>query len=595
MTQKHDIAPTLRDLFYVIFKYKVTIILFIVSSVFIAILYSYTFLPQYEASSKLLIKYGGENTLQSSSAASSSTIITTMNNAEIINSEIEFLTGRDMAEKLFIEMGDEILFNAQGDQKSFWLRIKNFIKTSVSRFVNFIDTIFWKMGLKKKLSPTENAILSLQNNLSAEVIKNSNSVKVAFRSSSPELAANIVNAAISLYIKYRVDVHRSSNSLDFFLTQAANFKQKMDDAENKLKEFKDQWDTTDFEEQRRYLLKLNSEIKRELQETEVELARLQKKVSATKYLLGEEATSNTYAMNELKVIPKKGMGEYVNIRPSSSVIDTPIGKLRPGEQLAYVKSLPLWYEVRLENDEVGYVSKTWTELVFDPTDVSSINKSAYVINDSQVVDSLKMKLIDLNMKKMELSLKYTDDTPFITTVDEEIQDVKNTLKDEEIKSALDVDIESLEAKRNKLTEFFNRSTLEMKTNNALEHELRVLERNVKQYLKLYNTYFEKSEEARILQAMDTANITNVKVIQRAYPPILPVRTFQFIPQRIFNVIMAFVIGIFTSITIIVLLETLNHSFKSAEEAENYLDLPVLGTLSDQKHTIKRGVSPRERI
>jgi hypothetical protein len=78
-----------------------------------------------------------------------------------------------------------------------------------------------------------------------------------------------------------------------------------------------------------------------------------------------------------KVVTKKSVRSYVNIRSSPSVDNNSIGKLRPGERLNYAKSVAQWHEVRLRNGQSGYVSKTWTKVIPD---------SEVIVTSSTVAD-----------------------------------------------------------------------------------------------------------------------------------------------------------------------------------------------------------------
>jgi uncharacterized protein involved in exopolysaccharide biosynthesis len=297
-------------------------------------------------------------------------------------------------------------------------------------------------------------------------------------------------------------VHRSTDSLNFFLDQTENFKNKLETAEQELKVFKSVWNISSIEKQRKQLLEMNANIKSEIDKTDIELARLQQKVDSTKNLL------------------------------------------------------------------------TGIQNSFTDSDIT---------NPSQVIDSLKLKLIDLKLKKIDMSLKYSDDTIFITSVDKEINDIERELEKEEVKSSVFIDIVSLESKKEKLTNLLNKSNEELNKINLQEFELRDIKRRVGENEELYSTYFKKTEEVRISQSMDLANITNVKVTEPAYIPIQSIRLIDFIPQKIFNILAAFLMGIFGGLSLISLLEIFDHSFKSADNAEEYLNLPVLGIISESDY------------
>ena len=72
-----------------------------------------------------------------------------------------------------------------------------------------------------------------------------------------------------------------------------------------------------------------------------------------------------------------------------------------------------------------------------------------------------------------------------------------------------------------------------------------------------------------------AKVDGIEIIDRASTPTWPIS-----PNKPKNIMMAFVIGIAISIFIILLLDYLDNKVKSVEDVEKYLDLPVLGIVSE---------------
>lgn len=68
---------------------------------------------------------------------------------------------------------------------------------------------------------------------------------------------------------------------------------------------------------------------------------------------------------------------------------------------------------------------------------------------------------------------------------------------------------------------------------------------------------------------------NVQVIQKAQLPEKPVS-----PNKKLNILIAFVLGFMVGVAVVLLLEYLDNTFKSREELEKTLDLPIIGTIPD---------------
>ena len=85
-----------------------------------------------------------------------------------------------------------------------------------------------------------------------------------------------------------------------------------------------------------------------------------------------------------------------------------------------------------------------------------------------------------------------------------------------------------------------------------------------------------------------AKVDGIEVIDMAKAPNSPVS-----PNKIKNIIMAAIIGIVIGIFIVLLLEVLDNKVKTVEDIEKYIELPVLGSISefdnkklDKKHKKK---------
>lgn len=68
---------------------------------------------------------------------------------------------------------------------------------------------------------------------------------------------------------------------------------------------------------------------------------------------------------------------------------------------------------------------------------------------------------------------------------------------------------------------------------------------------------------------------NIKIIQKAKMPEKPVS-----PNKKLNILIAFVLGLMVSVGLSLLLEFMDNTYKSKEELEKVVDLPVLGVIPE---------------
>lgn len=73
--------------------------------------------------------------------------------------------------------------------------------------------------------------------------------------------------------------------------------------------------------------------------------------------------------------------------------------------------------------------------------------------------------------------------------------------------------------------------------------------------------------------IDIKKVDSVSIVDRAVIPDKPV-----FPRKAINVLIAFILGLITSIGLILLLESMDNTVKSSEDVEKLLGIPVLGSI-----------------
>jgi uncharacterized protein involved in exopolysaccharide biosynthesis len=109
-------------------------------------------------------------------------------------------------------------------------------------------------------------------------------------------------------------------------------------------------------------------------------------------------------------------------------------------------------------------------------------------------------------------------------------------------------------------------------------ELLRLERDLVILEESYKTYLNRLEDARISEALDLANISNVNIIEPATVPFSPIRRISFMPRRIFHITVGILVGLIVGLAYAFLAEYFDHSFNSREKIEQLLNIPCLASL-----------------
>ncbi|MEG2110651.1 MAG: Wzz/FepE/Etk N-terminal domain-containing protein [Clostridium sp.] len=128
--------------------------------------------------------------------------------------------------------------------------------------------------------------------------------------------------------------------------------------------------------------------------------------------------------------------------------------------------------------------------------------------------------------------------------------------------------------------------------NAVSGNLKVTPRADTQILEVSFTDTNKDEAAEFLDVLTDNFIKeskklipngNIQIIQKVKVPDKAVS-----PNKKLNIIIAFVLGLMVSIGISLLLEFMDNTFKTKEDLEKVLDLPVLATIPDHDQESRRG-------
>ena len=90
----------------------------------------------------------------------------------------------------------------------------------------------------------------------------------------------------------------------------------------------------------------------------------------------------------------------------------------------------------------------------------------------------------------------------------------------------------------------------------------------------YLLYMRKQEEARISDALDQSRIINVAVVEPVSVPVVPSRS------RPFVLFLGLLAAMVVSLGVAVVAEYLDPSLRTSEDIKEFLDLPVLASVSD---------------
>jgi uncharacterized protein involved in exopolysaccharide biosynthesis len=216
-----------------------------------------------------------------------------------------------------------------------------------------------------------------------------------------------------------------------------------------------------------------------------------------------------------------------------------------------------------------------------------------VSDNPQLMGQLKFTLLNLELKRTELLQKFEPTYRLVKEVDTELEQTRAAIQAAE-KSQLReettnrnptyewVDSE-LARTRSELAAEQARAEALLRTLRSYEEQAsnldqqeaveQDLQRDKKAQEDNYLLYQRKQEEARISNALDRSRIVNVAVAEAAAVPALPSRS------RALTLLAGLLGAIAVSVAAVTAAEYLNPSFRTSDDVQESLDVPVLASVS----------------
>jgi len=233
----------------------------------------------------------------------------------------------------------------------------------------------------------------------------------------------------------------------------------------------------------------------------------------------------------------------------------------------------------------------------------SMEKPGFVA-DSPLIQQYKGNLAELEVKMVSLAANYTDRHPEVMATRAAIRETSGKLS-QEIAAVISANAPSMNpihqgllqsqiqseaeiaargAQKQAIQSIINTSQQELSQLPAKEQGLAKVMRDATVNQEIYIMLAKRHEEARISEVMQP---TDVQVIDVAIEPDKPIS-----PKKTLNVVIAAILGLFIGLAAAFLLEYMNKTVRTAEDVQNYLDLPVLGSIPDfdSKTTLKGSTS-----
>lgn len=390
-----------------------------------------------------------------------------------------------------------------------------------------------ELQLKDKLGePLE--IENFLGKLKIKTVRGTDILQLSYRSTSPEEATTIINRLMSAYLQSNIRVNRSEATAarEFLSKQLPLVEVKVTQAEAAQRWFKEKYEVVSLE---------------------------------------QEAIQGVQRLNELSSQMTQLRAQLVDARTRSGALQN---------QLALNTRQAMALSTLSQSKAVQQVLSEYQKVQDD----LAVERSRFT-DDHPVITSLLNK---------EQALKEQLEGRVTQTVGSSQPIPEQDLQMGELKQTLTAILVQVEVERLGLE---NQVGVLMKAFGLYQARLRVLPKLEQQQLQLQRrlqiartTYEEMLKRLQEVQVLENQNVGNARIVSEALLPKKPVS-----PRILLNLALGGFLGFFLAIGAALLLEAGDKSVKTAEEAQQLLDYPLLGTipLFDQKARLARGESTTE--
>ena len=149
-----------------------------------------------------------------------------------MTSAVDIIHSRGVLAQVVDNLGPDVVLGDTGEESDAHPLVAS-IQSGVGQAVGAIKGI-------DKVSAREEAILELAESLTVDVERGSTVMKLIMEADSAELAQTILGELIAVYEQAHARIHRNPDSQEFFVDQLAQLEQQLGDAQDELREAKNE-------------------------------------------------------------------------------------------------------------------------------------------------------------------------------------------------------------------------------------------------------------------------------------------------------------------------------------------------------------------
>jgi len=188
---------------------------------------------------------------------------------------------------------------------------------------------------------------------------------------------------------------------------------------------------------------------------------------------------------------------------------------------------------------------------------------------STALDNMRQELYRLQIKKRSWESRYETEHPAIKSINAQLANSESDLRRQELLIAFST-LEAFKARRESHERSYKQASEKLHLLNKHESTIRQYEERLTIFKDRHQSTAKRMEESRLAEELDAQRVSNIKVEQPA--SFVPKPTS---PKKSLILILGLLAGGFGGLSLAATCELLDHSYKTPEQLESSLNLPVL--------------------
>ena len=285
---------TLRDAFHGIWRRRRDVALFFCATLSLVVVATVLAPKSYRSESRLFVRLGRETVGLDPTATLGEHPVVMMpfsREAET-NSVVELIQSKQLLEEVVDSIGADVILRKK---KELTGPSTKEVAQSTRSVTDHIFGWLRAIGLASEIDNRERAVIKLQKNVDIDSFEKSNVVTVSFESHSPEMARQVVQELVAIYIRHHGELHRPPRALEFLKAQTDRIAGELHAAERRMQEFQESRLLLSAEAQRQILMHRLADLESESLRVEASTVSLAAELSQLQERLGELAESESTA------------------------------------------------------------------------------------------------------------------------------------------------------------------------------------------------------------------------------------------------------------------------------------------------------------